>query len=155
MLHLCRLRIGIGWVVFGNEKTIEWKTLTVLKNFLGAFSLWEKDGTYKRKKCKGLVQKVKTRYFECSSTDRTVCVQHSLLSFKIKCAFAFYHIFLWMSFQVRISEDLLNGQWLFALENDVHLWHLWIYTDFTQLSVFQWSYAMVFYAWAFCTAAFE
>lgn len=57
------------------------------------FSLRERDGTYNREKCKGLAQKVKTQYFEYSSTYRNVCMQCQL-SFKIKCAFAFYYFFL-------------------------------------------------------------
>lgn len=79
--------------------------------FCGCFLPMEKDGTYNRKKCKGFVQKVKTQYSEYFSTHRNVCMQYSQLSIKIKCAFAFYHVFLWISFQVRISEDLpmVNG----------------------------------------------
>lgn len=134
MLHLCTFRSGIGCVVFGNNEK-HWRFLRI---FCVIFSLWEKDRTYNRKSFT-LVQKVKIQYFEYSSTYRNVYMQHSQLSFKIKYAFAFYHIFLWMSFQVRISEDLSKGQWLFTLENAVQLWHTGISTDFAQLSVFQWS----------------
>lgn len=61
--------------------------------FSGCFFPTEKDGTYNRKKCKGLVKKVKTQYFEYSSMYRNLCMQHSQLIIKIKCAFAFYHVY--------------------------------------------------------------
>lgn len=60
----------------------------------GCFFPTDKDGTYSRKKCKGLVQKVKTQYFEYFPTYKNVCMQHSQLSIKIKCTFAFYCVFL-------------------------------------------------------------
>lgn len=84
-----------------------------------------------------------------------LCV-HNVLNLPLQhVPFPFCHLVLWRLFQMRISECLSNGQWLFTLRRAVQFQHMWICTGFVHLNMFQWWCAMVFYTWVFCAATFD